>query len=135
MALMQALPNFHYDPQGKGHFRNYLTGIVRRRALQFCREQDRHHALLKGYAQDPTVAHEKGSDSADELLSMALQELLGDASIAAQSKQVFMSVALHGEAPSAVAERFGITRNNVDQIKRRLTKRLQAKVAALEKLL
>ncbi len=27
-ALAQALPNYHYAPEEKGHFRNYLVGVL-----------------------------------------------------------------------------------------------------------
>ena len=31
IALVEVLPNYTYDPDEKGHFHNYLTGILRRR--------------------------------------------------------------------------------------------------------
>ncbi len=134
LALMQALPSFRYDPKERGLFRNYLTGIVRNRALQACREQDRRQAFMAVYDSAPAAAQE-GTELAEELLEIALQELLADPTISAQSKQIFTRVTIDGEAPHMVAEQFGVTRNNVDQIKNRLTKRLQTQVAALEKLL
>ena len=32
VALCGILPNYAYDPDEKGHFRNYLTGILRNKA-------------------------------------------------------------------------------------------------------
>ena len=56
-----------------------------------------------------------------------------DDSIQERTKQVFVRVAVHGEAPSDVAEAFGISVNTVYQIRNRLTLRLRNTVEALEK--
>lgn len=48
-ALAKALPNYHYDPQEKGHFRNYLVGILRNKALMALRKQKRDEEVLAEY--------------------------------------------------------------------------------------
>ena len=53
-----------------------------------------------------------------------MANLLSDTSIRERTRQIFEHVAVHGEDPQVVADLFGTTRNNVDQIKNRLTERL-----------
>ena len=47
VALMKALPNYRYDPDRKGHFRNYLIGIIRHKAVSEirCRQAEADHTL------------------------------------------------------------------------------------------
>ena len=49
---------------------------------------------------------------------------MADESVNALHRTVFRHVVLSHETPEEVAAKFGISRNNVDQIKRRLTARL-----------
>ena len=39
LALWKVLPSYHYEPDEKGHFRNYLTGILRNKALRQLRKE------------------------------------------------------------------------------------------------
>lgn len=50
---------------------------------------------------------------------------MNDKSITTQNKEIFRRVAIRGESAAYVAEAFGVTRNNVDQIKARLTQKLR----------
>ena len=34
VALIETLPGYHYSPEEKGSFHNYLTGILRNKALR-----------------------------------------------------------------------------------------------------
>jgi DNA-directed RNA polymerase specialized sigma24 family protein len=49
IALVQKLPVYVYDPDTKGHFRNFLIGIVRYKAIEQIKkrkqEADRREAL------------------------------------------------------------------------------------------
>ena len=56
---------------------------------------------------------------------VALQQLMADPRIQEQTKQIFTRTALNDESPDDVARMFGITRNNVDQIKNRMTAKLR----------
>ncbi len=132
IALIKILPNYHYNPEISGSFHNYLTGIVRKRALQACRAQDKHTQTLEVYATEQRLHPEDTPSLKHDILEIALRQLLADERLSAQSRQVFQAVAVNEEAPADVAARFHITRNNVDQIKRRLTQRLQDLVHQLE---
>ena len=43
IALCKVIPSYRYAPDEKGHFRNYLTGILRNKALRQIRK-DRQRA-------------------------------------------------------------------------------------------
>ena len=41
IELIRVFPIYHYSPKEKGHFHNYLTGILRHRALRMMGEEQR----------------------------------------------------------------------------------------------
>ena len=110
VALAKALPSYIYSPEGTGAFHNYLTGILRHRALRIIDEERRQAALR----------------------AVALCQYLADGSVKDRTKQIFIRVAVNGESPEAVAESLGMRRNAVDQIKSRAMERLRELVKALE---
>jgi RNA polymerase sigma factor (sigma-70 family) len=133
IALVQKLPVYVYDPDTKGHFRNFLIGIVRYKAIKQIKkrkqEADRREAL-------ETQAllkweYEKQSYSVDlrdwqrEAYEAALAQFMADPGISARDKEIFRRVALRGESPEDVAGIFDIKRNNVDQIKARMVAKLK----------
>ena len=138
IALVKALPAYHYSPDETGHFHNYLTGILRHRALAALdsaarrakREMDLDVVLPK--SQCGTESEEDCWRKA--LFEIALQQLLADDTIHQRTKQVFVRVAVNGEKPEDVAAAFGLARNAVDQIKARLMSRLKELVSNLEKV-
>lgn len=136
VALVDALPNYEYNPEETGHFRNYLTGILRHKALHQLRKTERRRDVANKYRDSMAKASEPNDDDENwrtSLFEVALQQLLADKSVQGQTKQVFVRVAINGESPDVVAAAFGIARNAVDQIKSRMTAKLRTLVAALEK--
>ena len=141
VALIKSMPAYRYVPEETGHFRNYLTGILRHKALRSTERSNRQGKLKNDYAYamarkaDGTIHLEDGGD--DEwrrsLMEIALGQFLADESIHARTREVFRRVAVNGERPDDVAVAFGIERNAVDQIKKRMMPRLQKIVANLEK--
>ena len=145
-ALCGILPGYIYDPDEKGHFRNYLTGILRNKALrQFganrryaeIAEKVREGVSSDGRAGTPRTPLGTMSDEEqswrETLVEIALRQLMNDETIQSRTRQVFLRVAVNGEKPDDVAAAFGINRNAVDQIKNRMMPRLQKIVADLEK--
>ena len=137
IALLGALPNYTYNPDEKGHFHNYLTGILRRRALKAKRRETRRSEVLEDYAkkgQDaPSAAELEEKNWRESLYEIALQQLLADKTVQGRTKQVFVRTVVNREEPEAVAAAFRIERNAVDQIKSRMMGKLRKLVAALEK--
>ena len=134
-ALVSALPNYVYTPDGRGHFRNYLMGILRHKAADILRRRLQETSGRENYRRDrrddlsAAPAVENSDDEAERLfresaLQAALEQVLADEKIAASTREVFRHVALLNERPEAVAAAFGLTRNNVDQIKSRMIARL-----------
>ena len=192
VAVWAVLPSYRYAPDEKGHFHNYLTGILRNKALRQLganrrqaeiaekvregvpsdgrarspvspeRSEPRKRSLevcapsstsSTGRADAPLPGHPlRGQPSAggyprmlpgimaddeqswrETLVEIALRQLMNDESILSRTRQVFLRVAVNGEKPDDVAAAFGIERNAVDQIKKRMMPRLQKIVADLEK--
>ena len=137
IALVEVLPNYTYDPDEKGHFHNYLTGILRRRALKAKQRDARRSEVLEDYGKKrpdaPSAAEQEEKNWRESLYEIALQQLLADKTVQGRTKQVFVRTVVNGESPESVAAAFGIERNAVDQIKRRMMDKLRKLVAALEK--
>ena len=137
VALVGALPNYVYDPDEKGHFRNYLTGILRRRALKAKGREVRRAEVLADYGNQvpeaASAAEQEERNWRESLYEIALQQLLADKTVQGRTKQVFVRMVINREKPEAVAAAFRIERNAVDQIKSRMMDKLRKLVAALEK--
>ena len=134
IALVEKLPVYTYDPDERGHFRNFLIGIVRYKAIEQLkkrkRESDRRE-VLETNAQ-LKWEYEKQSYSVDlrdwrrEAYEAAHSQFMADPKLSARDKEIFRRVVLRGDSPEAVAAVFDIKRNNVDQIKSRMTAKLKA---------
>ena len=158
IAVCAALPSYRYAPEEKGYFHNYLTGILRNKALRQLHKDQRQAEIAEMVGRDASLEPLVGSRvprdrdgravaprppsgmMADDeqswretLVEIALQQLMNDESIQSRTGQVFLRVVVNGEKPDDVAAAFGIERNAVDQIKSRMMPRLQKIVADLEK--
>ena len=47
VAVWAALPSYRYAPDEKGHFHNYLTGILRNKALRQLYKEQRHAEIAE----------------------------------------------------------------------------------------
>ena len=139
IELIRVFPVYRYSPREKGHFHNYLTGILRHRALRMIGETSARALRQRKYAEDTVVDGLRSAASDDDvtwresLMEIALQQLLSDQTIHERTRLVFARIAVNGEKPDDVAASLGITRNAVDQMKSRMKTRLKELVAALEK--
>jgi len=133
LVLVKKLPLYEYDPDTKGHFRNFLIGIVQNKALEQLKKRNRDAAHKEALEANAKLSweYEKQSYSVDlrnwqrEAYEAALAQFLADKGISSRDKEIFKRVALKGESPESVAEVFSIKRNNVDQIKSRMTAKLK----------
>ena len=154
ITVCAALPSYRYAPEENGYFHNYLTGILRNKALRQLHKDQRQAEIAEemrrsrgdapqymandGRARSPSAPQSviQGDDEQswrETLVEIALQQLMNDESIQSRTRQVFLRVVVNGEKPDDVAAAFGIERNAVDQIKSRMMPRLQKIVADLEK--
>lgn len=139
VALIETFPVYHYSPEEKGSFHNYLTGILRNKARRQISQEGRRLSNMREFADAKRTESDSGSPSDGEasrrdVFEIALRQLLADESVHARTREVFRRVAVNGESPEAVASDFGITRNAVYQMKDRMMTRLREFVAALEKV-
>lgn len=136
LALTRCLPNYRYVPDRSGHFRSYLVGIVKHKAEDSMRRQARESGKRAGLATLGDGAARPARADDDEqwkvsAMHAAVDQLMADPSIEPRTREIFRHVALMHEPPESVAAQFGTTRNNVDQIKKRLVDRLAKRVAAM----
>lgn len=137
VALMKALPNYRYDPDRKGHFRNYLIGIIRHKAVSEIRRRQAESDHIDAYAKNRVEHFHDEEDDANsdsmrkDIFEAAVTQLMADDSISSATREIFRHVALMQEPPAKVAAEFGTTRNNVDQIKRRMIVRLSGMVRSM----
>ena len=149
LALCKVMPSYRYAPDEKGHFHNYLTGILRNKALRQLRTEQRQAEITEMVgarvprARDGSVVAPRPPSgvmaaTADDpswretLFEIALRQFLADDSIADRTKRVFERTAINGESPDAVAAAFKMTRHAVDQAKSRAMARLREIVKGLE---
>lgn len=155
VAVWAALPSYRYAPDEKGYFHNYLTGILRNKALRQLGKDRRQAEIAEEMRRDGIIAPYQATNGragrstsaavpsgmmADDeqswcetLVEIALRQLMSDESIQSRTRQVFLRVVVNGEKPDDVAAAFGIERNAIDQIKSRMMPRLQKIVSELEK--
>ncbi len=122
IVLARKLPDYKYAPDTKGHFRNYLLGILKNKAREEMKRQGKAAALAEDVANNIEPNERDWRISAYEV---ALQQLLADPRHSERTRQIFIRTALKGESPVSVAALFGTTRNNVDQTKNRMTAELR----------
>ena len=139
IALIEIFPVYHYSPEENGSFHNYLTGILRNKALRQIQDDNRRLAVARSFANEPlrkveSYASHNDNASQKDVFEIALRQLLADETVHARTREVFRRVAVNGEKPEVVATDFGITRNAVDQMKSRMMARLREFVVALEKV-
>jgi len=128
VALTKVLPDYQYTPDIKGHFRNYLTGILRNKAIDAVRRSVAHvriceRLFTEGHPVAP-VEDEELHAWKESAAEAAIEQLMANPSINATTREVFRHVALMHEPAAHVAETFGMSRDNVDQIKSRMIARL-----------
>ena len=142
VSLMNALPEYRYTPDSNGHFRNYLMGIVKHKALDALRREASRTSLksemealerVRMRAFQASDAQEQEEEDAwrRSVMEAALDQLFADDSILPSTREVFRHIAQMHEPPDDIARQFGITRNNVDQIKSRMIARLSRLVSAM----
>lgn len=135
ISLSNVLPNYRYNPEEDGHFRNYLTGILRNKALKRVKRDSRDRALKSKLLEISSSQMDSSED--DEwrvsIFEIATRQLLSDSKIPEKSKQIFLRLTVDNALPDAVATAYGTSRNNVDKIKSRMLARLREIVHALEK--
>ena len=150
VALCGILPEYEYEPDEKGHFRNYLTGILRNKAFRAFRKERKDVEpvaelrragvytpchVVPGRVGIPLSADDDEQAWRESILEIALRQFFADKSIADRTKRIFERVAINGEAPEMVAASFKMTRHAVDQAKSRAMAHVRELVKTLESII
>ena len=137
IAIARALPEYRYAPDEKGHFRSFLTGILHHKALNALRSSRRRTELLRKYEAEPQVGSSGGEEEQrrwrETLYEVALQQMMVDPEIPLRNKQIFERTAMKGERPQAVAESQCVSRDVVDQTKKRMLDSLRGIIEELKR--
>ena len=134
IALVDVFRGYRYDPDETGRFHNYLTGILRHKALRLCKKAERQGNLRRKVAAEPLPVQDdpEDVDYRQSLFEIAVRQFFDDETIAPRTKEIFRRTAMKGEPPEAVAKSFMMERHAVDQVKSRSIAKLRAIVETLE---
>ncbi|MDO5318035.1 MAG: sigma-70 family RNA polymerase sigma factor [bacterium] len=138
VALVGALAHYRYSPEETGRFHNYLTGILRHKALRFCRAVERERQMRAALVQEEPLQIVSPDAENDEeayrqgLFEVAVSTFFAEPSIAARTKEVFRRTAIAREDPETVAHAFQMSRHAVDQIRNRSIAWLRRRIRELE---
>ena len=128
IVLTKKLPFYKYDPDTKGHLRNYLLGIVKWKAREQRKKLDRDKkrkvaikAKIKFELECKKKSYSVNSRNwQKEAFEVARVQFMANPNLNPRDKEIFRRIVFCKESPADVAAIFGITRNNVDQIKARM---------------
>ena len=139
-SLVAKLPDYHYTPDKNGHFSAYLIGIIRHKALDQLRKQTRIVEITRRAAENlpDTIEEDKFPEEEkwkEQAVEAALEQLLANTSINQRNREIFRHVVLLHEPPEEVAQQFGISRGNVDVIKKRMIEKLSAIATSMTELI
>lgn len=136
-ALVGVLKDYRYSPDATGSFHNYLTGILKHKALYRRRVAARHAKDVVAFRDsaervDDSRVMDEEQKWKETVFAIAVRQLMADETIQDRTKQVFLRVAINHESPDAVADSFGLKRNAVDQMKSRMMIKLREIVESLK---
>ena len=130
--LARNLPVFKYDRE-KGRFRSYLTGLVNWRVMDRLRSSRRDAELKAGFWEEARAMAEQDDDEFAErewrasAMEEALRRIKPD--VRPEHYAAFVASAVEGQDTDSVVKLYGISRDNLYQIRARLTAKLCEKIA------
>ena len=130
--LARKLPTFTYDRE-KGRFRSYLAGLVSWRVMDRLRSGKRDAELKADFLEEARAAKVAGDDEFAErewqaaAMEEALRRMKPD--VRPEHYAAFVASAVEGQDAESVAKLHGLSRDNLYQIRTRLTAKLRETVA------
>lgn len=131
--LARTMPTFKYD-RAKGKFRSYLIGLVHWRVKDKLRLVQRDKELKENYFEEAANLLPADKDFAErEWQSATMEEALRRLKQEVRPKHyaAFVASAVEGQDTETVMRLYGLSRDNLYQIRKRLTAKLQATVSAV----
>ncbi len=130
--LARKLPTFKYDRE-KGNFRSYLAGLVNWRVMDRLRSGKRDAELKADFLEEARAAKIAGDDefAEREWQAAAMEEALRriKPGVRPEHYAAFVASAVEGQDTETVMKLYGISRDNLYQIRARLTEKLREIVA------
>ena len=129
--LARNLPTFQYDRE-KGKFRSYLTGLVHWRVKDKLKASKRDADLKASFWEEAKASTtDDGGFSEREWQAAALEEALRriKAGVRPEHYAAFVASAVEGQDTETVMNLYGLSRDNLYQIRTRLTAKLREAVA------
>ena len=132
--LARNLPTFKYDRE-KGRFRSYLAGLVNWRVMDRLKSGKRDAELKANFLEEARAAAVAGDDEfvEREWQSAAMEEALRriKPDVRPEHYAAFVASAVEGQDTEVVTKLYGISRDNLYQIRARLMVKLRETVAAV----
>ena len=131
--LARNLPTFRYD-RAKGRFRSYLAGLVNWRVVDKMKSAKREADLKASYKEEVESAV-KGDAAFEErewqaaAMEEALRRMKPD--VRPEHYAAFVTSAVEGQDTEAVMKLYGLSRDNLYQIRTRLTEKLRETMAVV----
>ena len=132
--LARNLPTFQYD-RAKGRFRSYLAGLVHWRVTDKLKAGKRDAELKANFLEEVRAAGASADDGFPErewqaaALEEALRRIKPD--VRPEHYAAFVASAVEGQDTEAVMRLYGLSRDNLYQIRKRLTEKLRETTAAV----
>ena len=126
--LARNLPTFKYDRE-KGRFRSYLTGLVNWRVMDRLKASKRDAELKANFWEEAKAAGGDDDFSEREWQTAAMEEALRriKPEVRPEHYAAFVASAVEGQDTDVVTKLYGISRDSLYQIRKRLTAKLQEK--------
>ena len=132
--LARNLPTLQYD-RAKGKFRSYLTGLVHWRVMDRLRYGKRDAELKANFLEEVRAAGASADDGFPErewqaaAMEEALRRMKPD--IRPEHYAAFVASAVEGQDTETVMRLYGLSRDNLYQIRTRLTAKLREMTATV----
>ena len=132
--LARNLPTFQYD-RAKGKFRSYLAGLVHWRVMDRLKAGKRDMELKTSFFNEaqPLVSPDDDRFAEREWQAAALEEALRriKPDVRPEHYAAFVASAVEGQDTETVMRLYGISSDNLYQIRKRLTEKLRETVASV----
>lgn len=128
--LARTMPTFNYD-RAKGKFRSYLIGLVHWRVKDKLRLVQRDKELKENFFEEAANLPPADKDFAErEWQSAAMEEALRriKPEVRPEHYAAFVASAVEGQNTETVMRLYNLSRDNLYQIRKRLTAKLQETV-------
>ena len=129
--LARNLPTFQYD-RAKGRFRSYLAGLVHWRVTDRLKAGKRNMELMASFEEESksTIAAGDAAFEEREWQAAALEEALRriKPGVRPEHYAAFVASTVEGQDTETVMRLYGLSRDNLYQIRKRLTAKLRETV-------